>query len=92
MQKLVIKSQGVLKYEDLAHPIVLFIQLNTVMSLPYFTGTHQYRNRKAMSRTTMDMAMMLHMNAWLLLRMLRLIISLVEKKHGYLSFASNIAL
>ncbi len=27
----------------------------------------------------MDMAMMLHMNAWLLLRMLRLIISLVEK-------------
>ena len=28
----------------------------------------------------MDMAMMLHMNAWLLLRMLRLIISLVEKK------------
>lgn len=39
----------------------------------------------------MDMAIMLHMNAWLLLRMLRLIISLVEK-HGYLSFASNIAL
>ena len=52
----------------------LMVVFSVLFSVCWFAGMHQYRNNDAMSKTTIDIAMMPYMNERLDLRILCLIV------------------